>query len=221
MCSQSEVHIHVFRVNPLASAKLYAILSRAECERAEKFVVKDARDLFIAAHCVLRTTLARYLHKDPASLEFRTNRHGKPYLRGREIQFNMSHSHDAIAIAFCHDLVGIDIEYVRQALYSRSLSDSCLTAGERAWLLDQENHEIAFYRIWTLKEAAVKADGRGLSLDCTSVIAVPRGIEQISPITIGSTIWSGMELSSPPGFYLSVVTRTPLETVIGYHYCVP
>jgi 4'-phosphopantetheinyl transferase len=217
MCSPGEVHVHLFRLSGPTPANLDRILSRDERDRAERFQVKNSRDLFIAAHCALRTTLAAYLHQEPQSLEFQTDSYGKPFLSRGKIQFNMSHSHDAIAIAVCNDVVGIDVECIRPGVYTRSLSESCLGRSERAWLLDQEDPELAFYRVWTLKEAAVKADGRGLSLEFASIVAIPHGIDQASPITIDSMTWWGRELTPPSGFCLAVATPKP-TVVIAYSH---
>jgi len=215
-CLPNEVHIYLFRLGEPAEGCLNPTLSSEECVRAGRFVEKRDRDLFITAHSALRVVLSGYTHQDPASLEFRANMQGKPSLLGGEIQFNMSHSYDAVAIAVSRDVVGIDIEYIRPGLYDESLSKSLLAPCEREWLQDQKDVNVAFHRIWTLKEAGTKADGRGLSLDCASVAAIPCGIEEISPVAICSTTWWGIELSSPADFCLSVVTRQRSPVFIRY-----
>src|SRR6266704_2303945 len=113
MCSKNEVHVHLVVLGEEVPADVKIVLSRDEWDRANRFVVKSDQHLFLAAHYALRVVLAGYLREDPASLEFRRNTHGKPSLRGEDVQFNMSHSHGAVAIAVCTEVVGIDIEYVR------------------------------------------------------------------------------------------------------------
>lgn len=72
---------------------------------------------------------------------------GKPYFPDRrDICFNLSHSHGAAVCAVHDRSVGVDIEKLRRA--PKRL------AGEM--------DDLAFFRLWTAKEASVKRDGKGI-----------------------------------------------------------
>jgi len=85
---------------------------------------------------------------------------GKPYLPGG-ICFNLSHSGSKVVLAVDEKEVGIDIEQI--VPWSAAVARQVFTADERNWLLRQSANA-AFYRLWTGKEAIMKALGLGFQL---------------------------------------------------------
>ena len=66
--------------------------------------------------------------------------------------------------------IGVDIELCRP-IAEDDFPDQCLTAAERNALraIEPADRPAAFYRLWTLKEAFLKATGEGLSRPMSSV----------------------------------------------------
>ena len=62
--------------------------------------------------------------------------------------------------------VGVDVEPVDRVV-SPDLTQAVLSKPEAAWLgaLEKADQPLAFTRLWTLKEAFIKATGRGLEHD--------------------------------------------------------
>ena len=83
---------------------------------------------------------------------------GKPYLKNNEVFFSVSHTADIVAVAFSEYPVGIDIEYPRE--YSKGVCRRMFNCEENLYA---QKSNINFTKIWTLKEAAVKASGEGIS----------------------------------------------------------
>ena len=81
---------------------------------------------------------------------------GKPYLKDNEVYFSISHTKDTAAVAFSEKPVGIDVEYLRG--YS-SAAKRFFNGDENQYALQSD---LNFTKIWTLKEAAVKATGQGM-----------------------------------------------------------
>ena len=83
------------------------------------------------------------------------------------VDASMSHSGRWVAVALCRTgRIGIDVETVRPV--TPSLAERCLSPDELAWMKEVEpgaaqNHR--FFRLWTAKEAFLKATGVGLSAD--------------------------------------------------------
>jgi len=76
--------------------------------------------------------------------------------------FNLSHSGNWIAAAFCRDVpVGIDIEDPTRPVPFEALARRYFSPRECETVL-REGAE-AFFKIWTRKEARVKAEGHGLA----------------------------------------------------------
>lgn len=98
---------------------------------------------------------------------------GKPVFPGNsEVYFNLSHSGDYAALAFGNRPLGVDIECVKRA--NLKVAKRFFQREEYEVVSEREETEQAdaFFRIWTGKEAVVKAAGGGLSvpLDSFSVL---------------------------------------------------
>lgn len=148
------------------SERRCAILSDDERARADRFRVAHARRRFIVCRAFLRQLLANYLRADPASLVFRYGAHGKPHLAASSgIHFNLSHADDVamIAIAWQRE-VGIDIEKSTDDVDLDRVADRTFSPLENRALaaLALHGRRDGFYRIWTRKEAYMKARGEGL-----------------------------------------------------------
>jgi phosphopantetheinyl transferase len=90
--------------------------------------------------------------------------HGKPFIVGHpDIHFNLSHCREAaICIVDAHP-VGIDIESVRMP--KDSLVRYTMNEAEQQQIFTSPTPALAFTRLWTMKEAAVKRSGHGLQND--------------------------------------------------------
>jgi 4'-phosphopantetheinyl transferase len=160
-------------VVPLARATLdgdAALLDAVEQERAARFVFERDHFRFVAAHAALRRILARYAHEAPAALRFALDDNGKPYLsapRCADFGWNLSHSGDLAVVAVAAGAVGVDIECERPLPDLPALAQRCLTAAEADTLAacDESARVAAFLRVWTRKEACLKAIGAGLELE--------------------------------------------------------
>ena len=86
--------------------------------------------------------------------DWRYNEHGKPYWENGPY-FSISHCKQGIAVAIDDQPIGIDIEGIRHAdadLIARTMSEE-----EREGMDERK-----FTRLWTQKEAVVKAQGVGI-----------------------------------------------------------
>jgi 4'-phosphopantetheinyl transferase len=149
------------------------LLSDDERHRAARFRFDDDRHRFAVARARLRAALAEVLGEDPAALQFGAGPHGKPFVIGHRVEFNLSHSGDLVAIAVAEEPLGIDVEHIVAARANRGVAERWFSAAERAWMDAQPNRERAFFRLWTIKESAMKADGGGLSIPLDEVQVDP------------------------------------------------
>ena len=108
------------------------------------------------------------------------NAEGRP-VADPPVDVSLSHGGGWVAAAaHRHGRIGVDVEAVRPV--SPALARRCLSAGELSWLEDAADaaaRERRFLRLWTAKEAYLKAIGTGLgtdprtvTIDCTT--AAPR-----------------------------------------------
>ena len=143
------------------------ILSAAEIKRANRFKFESDRIIFITARAVLRLLSSKYLKINPEVIQFNYTEFGKPFFKDKtSLRFNVSHSGDRIALAFCHDHeIGVDIEKIKDDFDVMDLAQNFFSKTEIASLQQQPREELsrAFFRCWTRKEAFIKAEGSGLS----------------------------------------------------------
>jgi 4'-phosphopantetheinyl transferase len=155
----------------LLDTRFTRLLSVVERERADRFHFEIDRLRFITARAALRILLGRYLNQLPERLCFSVNSHGKPWMQmstGQpDLRFNLSHSGNVVVLAFALQAeVGIDVETVREMQDMEAVAKLCLSSAQfRAFCqLPRGDASVrAFYRIWTRKEALIKALGTGLS----------------------------------------------------------
>ncbi|MGM0565161.1 MAG: 4'-phosphopantetheinyl transferase family protein [Bacteroidota bacterium] len=92
---------------------------------------------------------------------FLSSKHGKPYLAHHQIEFNISHSGNYVALALSKNNIGVDIEKLRHnkmRVARRFFSDA-----EIDLLRGSGNPDNDFTRLWSLKEAYLKYSGSGLT----------------------------------------------------------
>ncbi|MDJ1157411.1 4'-phosphopantetheinyl transferase superfamily protein [Chelatococcus sp. SYSU_G07232] len=148
-----------------------AWLDAAERDRCRRFLRADDARRFAAAHVGLRLVLARHLGLDPREIAFSHNAWGRPFVAGGP-PFSMSHSGEVALVAVGGGgILGVDIEGCEQPV-ERRWFDGSWTTGEERRLTPVALSDRHLLRLWTRKEAAVKALGRGLSQPLTDV-AVP------------------------------------------------
>jgi len=166
-----EVHVWAVGLDRPAEevAELAGFLSDEEQGRAAKFRHAPSRHEFIVARGLLRVLLGECLDMDPREVRFSQTARGKPRLAGPEpaaVRFNVSHSHGLALVALtgrCE--VGVDLERVRPFSDEMGLADRFFTPREADALraLDAAGRLETFFRLWTRKEAYLKAHGLGLS----------------------------------------------------------
>jgi 4'-phosphopantetheinyl transferase len=141
----------------------------------------------MAARSILRIILGRYLNQAPDLVRFSYQVDGKPILtKTRDLHFNVSHTQDVLVIGVLSDRpLGIDIEHVPSGDIVDQVSPLVFSIPERTALdrLPSTRRCESFARLWTWKEAYIKADGRGMSLDLEylDVESQPGRVLQLNP----------------------------------------
>ncbi len=150
------------------------LISAEERARAARFLRPALGARYIAAHAALRTLLAQRLGVRPDALDFARNAFGKPSLPDcPDLAFNLSYSGRYALIGVAQgSAIGVDIEAVRVIEDADDLMPLHYTASEQGYVRDagrEGRSAEAFLRIWTRKEACVKALGCGLTMPLNQV----------------------------------------------------
>jgi 4'-phosphopantetheinyl transferase len=159
---------------------LESCLSDAERERAARFRFERDRRRFIVARARLREELAARLGVRPEAVRFAYGDNGKPRLADHALQFSVSHCDDVALFAFSKTAeVGVDIEAIRPVREADAIAVQFFSPLEHAGYaaLAPRDRLLGFFRVWTRKEAYVKALGVGFSmaLERFDLSVAPRG----------------------------------------------
>lgn len=151
-------------------AQALDVLSPDEQERAGRFRFERDRRRWVTCRSALRQILGKYMDVPAGDIRFSYLENGKPLLcavPGRLApHFNVSHSADMGVVAVtAAGPVGIDVEELRPVPDALDIGRNFLAPGEAALLKQCTGLALSetFLRIWTCKEACVKATGAGLS----------------------------------------------------------
>jgi 4'-phosphopantetheinyl transferase len=166
---------------------------------------------------VVRSLLAQY--SGGADIRIDYDERGKAHLRGAALHFNVSHSGGALAVAVSRSqALGIDLEHRRRPRRALELARRFFAPHEAQALagMAEAERQVAFFKLWTCKEAWVKADGRGIAaglhhavfdLDDRGEIAGPR-----------DRSWQVVPFEPADGFFGAVAWRggpRPISYLLG------
>lgn len=158
-----------------------ALLSASERERASRYRCAADERRFVFARSLLRLLLGAYVGHDPRALSFDTTctfcdaDHGKPRLlsAGAAVpEFSLSYTEGAALLAVARKgRLGADVEAAGARHDGAGLLGPVATEAEAEALrgLEPAHRGRALLGLWTLKEAALKASGRGLAIDPRSI----------------------------------------------------
>ena len=157
----------VFRIALSESAELMptlrGLLVPDELERAARYRRTDDQLRFGCTRGLLRVLLARYTNQPPDRIEFVPGVNQKPELTWPVgWHFNVSHSGNWILIAISRVRVGVDLEWMNPDLAFRDLLPSSFSPAEQRYIDACADARWGFYRLWTRKEALVKATAKGM-----------------------------------------------------------
>lgn len=173
----------------------------------------------------LRVLLAAYLHEDAAALAFALGAHGRPQLaKPHDLDFNWSHSGARALVAVARELpqLGVDIERVRPRPNALALAQRFFARSEADWLASRSatTRTQDFLRLWTAKEAVVKAVGRGLAFGLERVVFMPTeaGMQarQFFAEAGPAQAWQVHAMVAPGQWLGTVAWRGPPRDVHGF-----
>lgn len=116
------------------------------------------------AHRLLRECLKKRGIEYSEDTAITKNKYGKPSMTEYpEIFYNLSHAEGIAGCIVSDRECGIDCENVRE--YRPNVMKRAFTEAEQALVMNAPENEwnLMFFRLWTLKESYIKAIGMGLS----------------------------------------------------------
>jgi 4'-phosphopantetheinyl transferase len=220
--AENSVTVFYTRVSPLTSDQLGSLVKRLipeESLRASRFVFARDRELYIAAHMLLRFCLFS-AGCDPQQ-KFQVGEYGKPELHpphgDAPVRFNLSHTNGLAACALSRGhAVGIDVEEINRRLNFEAVTKMAFASEELDLLsatVPSARPEV-FFRLWTLKEAIIKGIGRGLSLSMRDFVFEldPLSLKIAANIDEDDADWQVHELVPTADHRLALAVKRTAKT---------
>ncbi|MDP9079354.1 MAG: 4'-phosphopantetheinyl transferase superfamily protein [Bacteroidota bacterium] len=163
------------------------LLTDEEKARADRFYRQRDRERFIVSRGALKHILGKYSGQSASTIEFGIGENKKPYVKSQgtlNLQFNLSHSEDALLLAVSNFAIGADVEYINLNFSFSEVLEDNFSNAEIAYI-NEINSASRFFRIWTRKEALTKATAQGLDGDLRLLPGLD-GVHQIQPGIIAS-----------------------------------
>lgn len=141
---------------------LYKTVSKRRQDKIDAYRRQNDKVLSLAVELLLMVAL-RELGIEHYQIVY--GEYEKPYLKGENVFFNLSHSGERAMCAVSMEEVGCDVEM--RGKTDLKIADRFFHPSECA-ILDRFPSEYekrtGFYRLWTLKESFIKAAGTGMQL---------------------------------------------------------
>ena len=206
-------------------------LSSTEREKVSRLRFARDRDRAAASRGWLRRLLSGYLGVAAGELRLGAGPRGKPRLEAgldarSGLRFNVSDSQAVAVYAFAKGReVGVDVERVREDFDCEEIAESFFAPSERAAVATSPSsgRPRAFFRLWTAKEAYVKARGDGLAIAPESfAIDWPAGSEpRLAQAPPGSpegelSRWALREFEPAEGFVAVLAVERGLSDLVRF-----
>lgn len=148
-----------------------SVLTSTEYARLGKLFDPDIRLDLERSFAAVRTGLSNHLGQAKADIVLEHDTLGAPSLRNmRELYLSISRTVGWSAFATSHDkAVGIDIEKVRDIDWRQMLPMMCSASERKIFSGIADDDLLPFYRLWTIKEAIMKAAGQGFRMGAPTI----------------------------------------------------
>lgn len=234
-------------------ADLLGVLDDGERQRAAAYRSADDRRHFVVAHGAVRHIVAGRTGAAASGIRWVRGPHGKPELAGAGagVQVNLSHSGDVAMVAVTASRpVGVDVQRIVPHLDAVAMARRYFPPAEAESVRaapDPETRSALFARLWSRKEALVKAHGgrltEGLRIPVTPTPPGPaagspageawpaglpgpaaapralRGRARAHPCA-GEAWWTGYRISdvaAPAGYRAAVALSGPADYRVVHH----
>jgi 4'-phosphopantetheinyl transferase len=142
-------------------------LSSEERSRLPEYRIREAAERYVVTRSLVRIVLSQHIDIAPHEIRVTRTDTGKPVVT-EGVHFNVTHSGELVLLAVSEDRpVGVDVERKREVARVQALVARWLTDSEKSDLARFRTRGLtesdAFLRVWSVKEARLKALGVGIS----------------------------------------------------------
>lgn len=217
--NDDKVHIYSLEISAYkeAALKLLSKLPEAEKLKIAKYKFQKDQINAVTTFYLRRLIISNYtgLNLDEIIIDY--SQYGKPYLSNsdfKEIKFNYSHSKGQfVFVTTKNSEIGVDIELKKNFSEIAQVAKRNFSESEFKLFMNTESEAErinSFYKIWTRKEALLKAIGTGILPELKNFSVIDEYEKEVSSCTmlIDKNSWIICDLDSPENYVSSVAYQS-------------
>lgn len=190
-------HYNIRDLSDESYTHYYSLMSKEKKRRVDRFRFEDDKKRTVVGEMLARQAIFEWCGAAEESITFEIAEHGKPYVKGLNVEFNISHSADMVVCVVDNNPVGVDIEKIRPV--DLNTAKRIFNEEEIRYVFgcvpdaDDYNHCLndvilqRFFELWTKKEAYGKLVGMGLFTETNATATVKTWTENGYCISIFTT----------------------------------
>ena len=160
---ENEIHVLVCDLESYKSEinRFLSYLTAEKANNSNRYYSPWDKERYILRYGIYRTILSKYLHQYPSEIALCTAKNGKPFIKDNQINISFSSTQQFCAIALGQNMqLGVDIEPIKYDSEYRQMAKMFFSEEENKFLerISDEKLTEAFLKIWTAKEAFIKAN---------------------------------------------------------------
>lgn len=205
--------------DPILAEAFYSLLDSGERERAARFQTSGLSHQFVVTRALQRSVLSHYAPEvAPADWHFVAGARGKPELAPKfatlGLSFNLSHTEGLVTMAVARaGQVGVDAECLHHRAAPLALAARYFSPQEARELegLAKGAQQRQFYRLWTLKEAWLKATGTGVAEGLASVAFEfdAAGVSKVKMPVVDASRWQFWQAQPSEQHLVAIAANSP------------
>lgn len=191
---------------PLGDAHFYQYLAHLPFtmqQRVRQYRIREDAEVSLLGKILLQEGAKRFFQWENILQNIYYTKWNKPFSMS-PLSFSISHSNQMVVCVLSeHHHLGIDIEKVvpiEFELYRQQMSDCQWTH-----IMSATDPTQMFFWYWTLKEAALKADGRGLGVPMKELEVLPT-----SKVLVQGQEWHLQSVDLLPSYVCQLATNSPI-----------
>ena len=159
--------IKIADISPADLDKIISDLPFGENERTRLLSMrrKEAKELSLCARLALLD-----VSDTREDLSIKTLDGGKPIFEHSPFFFSLSHTSGIACAATCDTPVGVDIEWIDPSRKTDAIARRFFSPDEIEAIGNSSDRALAFFSLWTKKEAYAKLNGKGLASVCSDTL---------------------------------------------------
>lgn len=204
--------LEIYKLDQDIKSSLSDFLAPAEISYYQNILHETRKLQFLNSRFFLKKKLSQVLNVPASDIDFDLLGEGKLILKNPDsfLDFNISHTDHFMALGYSSKgYIGVDIEHLRKPNNLQDIMKKVFNPDEIRQVNNSANANLSFVKLWSAKEALIKASAGGVFKHAMQVHLDIEGLQVINvPREFGlASDWTFSLFESVPGHIVSVAFK--------------